>query len=615
MCGITGFLGDGKTEERQMILKRMCDKIIKRGPDDVGYFVGDGVALGMRRLSIIGVDNGKQPIWNEDRTLALVYNGEVYNYQELKEELIAKGHIFVTDTDSEVLIHGYEEYGVELLQKLRGMFGFAIWDTVKKRLFLARDMFGIKPMFYSKQGSELIFGSEIKSILEHPSVTKEFQEKVLPGYLSFQFNPNEESFFKGVNQLLPAHYLIWEDGEIEIHKYWNIEFNFKEDMTEEEATEKLEKVMLDSVEKHKIADVEMGSFLSGGIDSSFLAATSTLDKTYSVGFEWDACNETELAQELCDKLGMHNKKKIITTDEYWEGVPKVLRALDEPVADPSIIPLYYLCELAAKDVKVVISGEGSDELFGGYNIYQTPITLEPMSKIPMGIRKGVKNLMQKLPVSFKGKEYMIRAGQTIEERFIGNAYVFHADEVQDLLKGDQTNVKTPQEITAPFYEAVKDMDDITKMQYIDMNFWLRGDILRKSDHISMAHSLEVRVPYLDRCVAEAAFTIPTRLRVTPQDTKHSFRKMAHKFLPPETANRKKLGFPVPMKRWLREDEYYNVVYKKFTGKTAARYFHRKKLVELLETHKKGKKDLSRKIWTVYMFLLWYDMNFEDQAAR
>ncbi len=358
MCGITGFLSEGEYEKKESALKENEQQDHVKGPDDEGYYVDEHIALAMRRLSIIGLENGKQPVWNEDKTLVLVYNGEIYNYLQLKEELQGMGHVFTTDADTEVILHGYEEYGTDVLGKLRGMFAFALWNTVSETLLIARDPFGIKPLFYCTQNNGFCFGSEIKALLANPDVRKELNEDALPGYLAFQYNPLEETFYKGIYQLLPGHFMILENGRMQIHRYWRARFHTEETMRREEAEERLKEALLNSVEAHKLSDVEVGSFLSGGIDSSFLAVAGEMEKTYSVGFEEAEYDETKKAAQLSRINGMTNHSRLITREEYWDAVPRILEALDEPVADPSVIPLYYLCELAARDVKVVYSGEG-----------------------------------------------------------------------------------------------------------------------------------------------------------------------------------------------------------------------------------------------------------------
>ena len=610
MCGFAGYItAPGKAVEYKDDLIEMMNSIKHRGPDDEGTHVDDMAGLGFRRLSIIGITNGKQPMYNEDESIVVTFNGEIYNYQSIKEELIKKGHIFKTDADTEVLVHGYEEYGKELLQKLRGMYAFAIWNREKKEMLIARDIFGIKPLFYTqtKEG-DFVFGSEIKSLLKFKNVKKEFNELALESYLSFQYSILNETFFKGIYRLMPAHYLFYKDGKIEIERYYEPEFNTDDSITFDEAVKKTNDVMKDSIEAHKISDTEVGGFLSGGVDSSYIVARSNLDKTFSVGFDYPKCNEIPLAKTLSDYVGVKNKSKLISTEEFFGELPTIMAHTDEPLSDPSCIALYFLCKLASEQVKVVLSGEGSDELFGGYNIYKTPIALAPMRKIPRPVRRGFRKLFSKLPMNFKGKNYIIRAGQDLEERYIGNAYIYHIDEVYKLLKNPK-KINTPMSITKPIYDLVKDKDDITKMQYIDINTWLWGDILNKADTMSMAHSLEVRVPFLDKEVAKVAFSIPVEHRVDKHETKRYFRKAANEFMPDITAERRKLGFPIPVRNWLREDKYYRFVKDTLTSKEAEKYFNTDYLVSLLDRHYAGKCDNSRKIWTVYAFILWYQKHF------
>lgn len=613
MCGFAGYIAAAGTgEQYKDDLKKMMDAIKHRGPDDEGMHVDDMAGLGFRRLSIIGITNGRQPMYNEDETIVVTFNGEIYNYQSIKEELIKKGHIFKTDADTEVLVHGYEEYGITLLDKLRGMYAFAIWDRKNKEMIIARDIFGIKPMFYTQNGGDFVFGSEIKSLLLFPSVKKEFNQEALESYLSFQYSVLNETFYKGIFRLPPAHYLRYKDGEITINRYWEPKFDEDASITFEDAVEMVNDVMKDSIEAHKISDTEVGGFLSGGVDSSYIVARSNLDKTFSVGFDYPNCNETPLAQTMSEYVGVKNYRRMINTEDFFEQLPVIMNHTDEPLSDPSCIALYFLCQLASEQVKVILSGEGSDELFGGYNIYKTPIALQPMQKLPRGFRRFMASVLQKLPFDFKGKNYLIRAGQDIEERFIGNAYIYHSNEVYRLMK-HPSKKNTPQSITKPIYDKVKDKDDITKMQYLDINTWLWGDILNKADTMSMAHSLEVRVPFLDRKVAKVAFSVPVKHRVDKKETKRYFREAASHFMPDITAERKKLGFPIPVRNWLREEKYYNLIKDTLLSQTSEQFFHTKELEKLLKEHFQGKKDNARKIWTVYAFLLWYEKHFEQTA--
>lgn len=586
----------------------MIDKIIHRGPDSDGKYIDEDVALGFRRLSIIDLHGGDQPIFNEDNTLVLVFNGEIYNFKQLREDLINKGHVFKTSTDSEVIIHSYEEYGQDMVNNFRGMFSFVIWDKVNKTLFGARDYFGIKPLYYSEMNGTFMFSSEIKSLLEHPNFTKELNEEALENYLTFQYSPYESTFFKGVNKLLPAHYFIYKEGKLSINRYWDADFT-AEDKSLEEYVELIDKQFKESVETHKISDVEVGCFLSSGVDSSYVASCFNGDKTFTVGFKNKKYNEIEYAKELSKYINIDNYHKVITTKEYWDVLEKVQYFMDEPLADPAAVALYFVSQLASEHVKVVLSGEGADELFGGYNIYKEPLDIAFYTKLPVTIRKIVAAIAKLLP-DIKGKNFLIRGSKTIEERFIGNAYMFSERDRKKILKV-KTNAKSPQALTKKYYDKVENKDDVTKMQYLDINMWMAGDILLKADKMSMAHSLELRVPFLDKEVMKLAGKIPTKYRVNQNNTKYAMRLAANKNMPDTTANKKKLGFPVPIRVWLKDEKYYNIVKETFLSEESKKYFNENELVKLLDMHYNGKKDNSRKIWTIYMFLLWYKQYFKE----
>lgn len=610
MCGIAGYVDYKRAEAHREELRKMTEVIIHRGPDSVGYYEDDAVGLGFRRLSIIGITNGQQPILNEDGSKVLTFNGEIYNYAGIREELRDKGHVFTTDSDSEVILHGFEEYGKEILTKLRGMYCFVIWDNKKKCLFAARDGFGIKPFYYTQpNGNELVFGSEIKSILQHSSVKKELNEEAIYSYLSFQFSARGESFFKGIYELLPGHFLTYSlDEGVQIKEYWDPVFDTDDTMTLEEAVKKIEDVFEDSVKVHLTADTEVGSFLSGGIDSSYVVSTARCPKTFTVGFSDGGYSEIAYAKELAEKLGVENYSKVITPEEYWEAVPKVQYHMDEPVADPSAVALYFVSQLASRHVKVVCSGEGADELFGGYNVYQTVIANRAMDWMPKALRSAVARVMQCIPFHFKGKEYLIRTGTPLSERYIGNAYIFHEKEI-DRLMTHPVNRKRTAELTAPYYERAKELDDVQKMQYIDMKFWLRGDILRKADRMSMAHSLELRVPFLDYEVMKVAGKLPLSLKVDKNTTKKALRLAAQKNTPKASTERRKLGFPVPVRVWLREEQYYHRVKEVLLRPYMTKLFKEKEMLSLLDAHYAGKKDYSRKLWCLYCFGIWYEEFF------
>ena len=610
MCGFVGFTNYIKDDGT--ILKSMMDKIVHRGPDSAGIYVDGDIALGFRRLSIIDLESGNQPMFNEDGSLALVFNGEIYNFKDLRAELEKQGHIFANNSDSEVLLHGFEQWGKELVTKLRGMFAFVIFNKTDGSVFGARDMFGIKPFYYTKTDNSFIFGSEIKSFLPHPEFEKQLNEQALAHYLSFQYSPSEETFFKGVYKLPPAHYFTFKNGEVEKVRYFRPDFKSVPGVLDFYADE-IDKTIRESVEAHKIADVEVGSFLSSGIDSSYIAESAKVDKTFTVGFEsddGDRYNEIDFAKTFADTIGVENISKVITPREYWSTFPKIQYHMDEPLADPAAIALYFVSNLASKHVKVVMSGEGADELFGGYRIYQEPLTLTLYDRLPFVIRRVISKICEHLP-KIHGVNYLIRRGKTIEERYIGNASIFSKKERDALLKSDVAkNTPEPKILCDKFYDDVADKDDITKMQYLDINMWLMGDILLKADKTSMANSLELRVPFLDKKVMELAATLPLDCRVNTKTTKLALRHAAEKTLPSVTAQKDKLGFPVPIREWLRQDEYYNTVKTEFESDVAEIYFDTQKLIKLLDEHKSGKKDLSRKIWTVYTFLVWYGEYFK-----
>lgn len=607
MCGYVGFTNTINDANR--IIGEMMDKIKHRGPDSEGKYVDEDIALGFRRLSIIDLNTGSQPIYNEDNSKVLLFNGEIYNFQKIREELIAKGHIFTTKTDSEVLIHGYEEFGEDLLNKLRGMFSFVIWDKNTKELFGARDFFGIKPLYYAKMGDAFMFGSEIKSFLAHPSFVKEMNEDALENYLTFQYSPTTETFFKNVWKLPPAHFFKYKNGELTVKRYWEVKFDADEKPDMEEWVNRISDTFKNSVEAHKISDVEVGSFLSSGVDSSYAAAVANVDKTFTVGFGTDEkYNEIGWAKEFSKYIGKENISKVITPEEYWGNIAKIQYHMDEPLADPSAIALYFVCSKASEYVKVVLSGEGADEIFGGYNVYREPMAIPAYNAIPKCIRRGIGAVASKLPPK-RGINFLVRRGKDLEERFIGNAYMFSEKERKALLK-IKTNAPDAATITKPFYDKVKDKDAVTKMQYLDLHLWMTGDILLKADKMSMANSLELRVPFLDKEVMALAEKIPTRYRVNDENTKIAMRKAALRATPPQTANKKKLGFPVPIRVWLKEDKYYSIVKDAFTSETAEHYFNTNLLIDLLDEHRNGKRDNSRKIWTVYIFLVWHKVYFE-----
>ena len=609
MCGFTGFIS--KKNKKEKIIKEMNDTIIHRGPDDEGYYVDSDIALGFRRLSIIDLKGGEQPIYNENKDLVINFNGEIYNFLELKEELIKCGHKFKSKTDTEVIIHGYEEYGYDVVKKLRGMFSFVIWDIKNKKLFGARDPFGIKPFYYYKKDDKFIFGSEIKSFIKCPDFEKKLNKKILKNYLVFQYSPLEETFFENTYKLMPGYYFVYENGNFEKTKYFEIEYK-NDNNNIDEIVDGINNIMKDSIEHHKISDVEVGSFLSSGVDSSYIVSNANVNRTYTVGFEGEGgFNEINDAKDLSNLLGIENTNQLITPEMFFDAVPKVQYYSDEPHANLSAVPLYYLAKLAAKDVKVVLSGEGADELFGGYFLYDTPKEYEKYNKIPFGIRKIIKNLIVHFP-NFKGKHFLIQGGSSINDSYIGQAFIMDNDEANSLLKDEYKSDLKYQDITKNKYNDVKNKDDVIKKMYLDMNFWLPSDILLKADKMTMASSLELRVPFLDKEVFEYSTHIGVPYIVNNHVTKYAFRKAASKTVPKEWSNRPKLGFLVPFKNWLKEDQYYNIVKNVFNKDYVDEFFNKEKINKLLDDHYNGKWNNARKIYTIYTFLVWYAIYFGEE---
>lgn len=611
MCGFAGYIVNGLMGDNKKIIKAMADRIIHRGPDQDDYYVDDDVALGFRRLSIIDLEGGSQPILNEDETMVLTFNGEIYNFLELREELIKKGHIFKTHTDSEVLLHGYEEYGTELLQKLRGMYAFVIWDKKTKKLFGARDIFGIKPFYYYKKDGEFIFGSEIKSFLEHPRFEKELYEERIPDYLCYEYIPNEETLFKNVFKLLSGHYFEYQNGELSIHQYYDVKFNIDNTKSLDEWEKLITDEFTKSVEAHKISDVEVGCFLSSGVDSSYVVKEVSKAmkevKTFSVGYQEEKYSELPYAQDFSKVIGVQNISNKVSADDFFNMASKIQYFMDEPLPNPSEVPLYFLAENAAKYVKVVLSGEGADELFGGYPMYLEGEHFSNYAKIPLIIRKAMASVAKMLP-DFKGKKFIIRGAMKPYERFMRSNYVYTAKERNKYLK-NPISAKDPTEYAKPYFDKVSHLDEPTQLQYVDIYTWMLYDILQKADRMSMANSLELRVPFLDKKMLELAVQIPSCYRAHNNVTKIALRQAAIKQIPERTANKKKLGFPVPLNDWLREDKYYNMVKEKFESEIADRYFNKDAIMELLNNHKEGKALNMKKIWSIYSFILWYEQFF------
>ena len=602
MCGFVGFVDKAKNKKK--IIKDMADMIVHRGPDSDGYYVSDDCTLGFRRLSIIDLAGGDQPIYNEDNSKAVIFNGEIYNYQDIKKDLLEKGHKFKTDSDTEVILHGYEEYGSKILDKLRGMFAFVIYDIKNKSLFGARDFYGIKPLYYYIDDNEFMFGSEIKAFLAHPNFKKELNRDMLKQYLTFQYSVSEDTFFKNVYKLRPGHYFTYKDGKLDISKYYEIDLTSDNSKSLEEWKDIIRKELNESIKYHKISDVEVGSFLSSGVDSSIVATLSDVDKTFTVGYDYKKYSEIDYAKELSSKIGVKNISKKISKEEYFNKFGDIQYYMDEPLADPAAAALYFVANTASKHVKVALSGEGADEIFGGYNIYHEPYSVSWYNKIPYVIRRGIGAVVYPLR-NYRGFNFLVRRSKKLEDRYVGNAFIFDSRDADKILS--YKDDRTFKELTKPYYEKIKNYGDVEKMQYIDFNFWLIGDILLKADKMSMANSLEVRVPFLDRKLISNVIHMPSEYKIHGNETKYAFREVCKETLDPKWAEKKKLGFPVPIREWIKEEDIYNKIDKMFDN--GGEFFKVDKIKKILREHVDGKRDNSRKIWTIYTFLVWYQEYF------
>ena len=602
MCGIAGFISPARADAAALV--PMLARIAHRGPDDQGTFVEGPAALGHCRLAIIDLQGGAQPLYSEDKNFVVVFNGEIYNYRELTAELTALGHTFTTRTDTEVLLHGWEQWGRELLPRLRGMFAFALWDRRAQVLFCARDMFGIKPLYYCRcADGTLLFASEIKAFLDHPSFEKQLNTAQLPLYLSCQYSPGRDTFFAGVQKLLPGHFLEFSEGIVRTTRW--VQPAFLPGDTPP-APDELEAVLRQSAEAHKIADVEVAGFLSGGVDSAYLTALARPARTYTISYAEPKYDESFPARALARNLGLRNRVRCISPGEFWDAVPAVQYHMDEPMADAAAVALYFLNREAARDVKVVLSGEGADELFGGYNIYRDPFTARWYNRLPPWLRGGLGAAASLLPPG-PGVNFLVRRGLSLEERYFGPTALLTEREKRRLLPGYEGD-GDPVCLTESSWDMTEDQDPVTRMQQVDLQLWLAGDILLKADKMSMAHSLELRVPYLDKEVFALAAALPAAAKANARMTKIALRQAAARTLPPAAAARKKLGFPVPVRDWLRQEPYTSRVRAVFSRPAAGEFFNVRLLHTMLNHHLHG-GDCWRQIWCVYSFLIWYEQFF------
>ena len=616
MCGFVGFIDENdQTYDHRAAIIAMADAIAHRGPDSEGYFNDGRTALGFRRLAIIDLAGANQPLYNENRSLVLVFNGEIYNYRELRRQLIAAGHAFSTQGDAEVVLHGFEQWGEGVLDRLRGMFAFALYDTATGELFCARDTFGIKPLYYAVEGGRILFGSEIKGLLAHPHARRSLNERRLAHWLCMEYLPDEETLFEGVRKLPAGHWLRWRNGRAERGRWFVPRFAPDAGRSLEESAEAIEATLRESVAAHAIADVDVGCFLSAGVDSSLVAreAARIMEaRAFTIGWGEGRFSELEAAATFARATGLPNEGRILGAEQFFASVPAVQYAMDEPLPNPSAVPLYHLCAMAAESVKVVLSGEGADELFGGYPYYQECLAFAPYMTVPAPARRALAAAARRLPEGTHGRRFLMRGAHPLPERYIRLEYNFPWAEALDLLAPELgarcAAAPTPWELAAPLFAEIE-ADEITAMQTADILTWMQQDILLKADKMSMASSLELRVPFLDREVFALASTLPVSQRVGRRETKIALRAAAARTLPQATAAMPKQGFVTPLAQWLRKDPWREQVHEVLNSERARRFFRTDRLNALLDEHQRGPRSHMKKIWSAYCFLIWHEQYF------
>ena len=616
MCGFVGFIDENdQTYDHRAAIIAMADAIAHRGPDSEGYFNDGRTALGFRRLAIIDLAGANQPLYNENRSLVLVFNGEIYNYRELRRQLIAAGHAFSTQGDAEVVLHGFEQWGEGVLDRLRGMFAFALYDTATGELFCARDTFGIKPLYYAVEGGRILFGSEIKGLLAHPHARRSLNERRLAHWLCMEYLPDEETLFEGVRKLPAGHWLRWRNGRAERGRWFVPRFAPDAGRSLEESAEAIEAALRESVAAHAIADVDVGCFLSAGVDSSLVAreAARIMEaRAFTIGWGEGRFSELEAAATFARATGLPNEGRILGAEQFFASVPAVQYAMDEPLPNPSAVPLYHLCAMAAESVKVVLSGEGADELFGGYPYYQECLAFAPYMTVPAPARRALAAAARRLPEGTHGRRFLMRGAHPLPERYIRLEYNFPWAEALDLLAPELgarcAAAPTPWELAAPLFAEIE-ADEITAMQTADILTWMQQDILLKADKMSMASSLELRVPFLDREVFALASTLPASQRVGRRETKIALRAAAARTLPQATAAMPKQGFVTPLAQWLRKDPWREQVHEVLNSERARRFFRTDRLNALLDEHQRGPRSHMKKIWSAYCFLIWHEQYF------
>jgi asparagine synthase (glutamine-hydrolysing) len=627
MCGIAGFIdqGDFSKEERTAILTRMCQVIIHRGPDDQGLEVIGPVALGMRRLSIIDLSGGHQPMSGEDGKVTIVFNGEIYNFQELQPLLESRGHVFKTHSDTESIVHAYEEFGDSCVTHLRGMFCFAIWDEKAKTLFLARDRVGKKPLYYTQtRHGSFVFGSEIKSILEHPDVEREIDLEALDAYLTLGYVPDPLSIFRNIRKLPPGHTLTYTRGRVTLKQYWDFDFVPDVDRSEESYVEELRQLLDDAVRCRLISDVPLGAFLSGGIDSSTVVALMAKAmgqpvKTFSIGFREDSYNELKYARMTAEKYGTEHHEFFVTP-EICNVADELAWHFDEPFADPSAIPTFVVSKLARQHVTVALSGDGGDELFGGYERYLVERSRKMFAQLPKAFRQNVMfPLSIRLPHGARGRNLLHNLSLDPLDRYLDSVSVFTSMNRRLLYSEDFTRkLEDLPSVGSRFLQYagnVKTGDDLDLLLYTDSKTYLPGDILTKVDRMSMAASLETRAPLLDQRLIDFVTRIPAALKIVGTETKHIFKRAVKDLIPEEVMNRPKQGFGIPIPKWINQELRGSILETLNDPLTRQRgYFDYSYVNVLLTEHERGRRDHSKALWTLLMLELWHRRFLDSKST-
>ncbi|MEN9406569.1 MAG: hypothetical protein RLZ12_853 [Bacillota bacterium] len=616
MCGLVALLNKGHEEVKEEVVAAMADVLGHRGPDSAGTYVDGPLGLGFKRLSIVDLSNGTQPMSTIDKKYWLVFNGEIYNYLELRSWLKGKGHKFETKSDTETILHLYKEVGKDVPKYLRGMFAFILWDKEERLLFGARDHFGIKPLYWTKSARSYAFASEIKAFLENRDIEKRLNRKSFGHYLTFQYVPDPDTMFDNIYKVPAGHSFVVCDDKLTLTNYWEPSFAPDEGLSFSECVAKTREVLSESVKQHTVCDVKWGAFLSSGVDSSSIVGLLSQEeriKTFSVGFAIPGYNELEHARRTASFFGTDHYDYEISAAEYLKELPNLIWHQDEPVADPAAVALYFVARLAREHVKVVLSGEGADEFFAGYNIYREPKALEfYVNNVPDGMRKWLGKMASMLPQGVKGRGYLLRGAEPLVSRFMGNALIFSEELKADLLVSGQ-QYEHPKSITAELYRKAATLDDVKKMQFIDLKLWLAGNILMKADKMTMANSLELRVPFIDKKVFEWAAKIPTKFEVCNGTTKYVLRQAMQDILPSDVYRRKKLGFPVPIRVWLK-NEYYKWAQELINDADISHLVNKKFVLNLLNEHRAGRADCSRQLWVILVFILWQSILLGKESA-